>query len=152
MTGPHDGGGAVAFFALQLHRLHGTRHQSKDRPDPCARCWNGLFPLFPLLKGLFPLKVGTLLFNGDKDLQAFWALVPTVPTFFERPPEEKRTAKGQTGGAREALERSGRACFRLDGVGLDCLAIAWHPPIGTPGRRCHEGNSTPVAPVAADFL
>ena len=47
-----------------------------------------MFPLSPVKSGLSPVPVGTDLFNGDNDLQAFLPFVPTVPTIFRHGCEE----------------------------------------------------------------
>ena len=91
-------GGTIS--ALQNMRLCGTRYQTKERPNKCERPRRRLSAVSTLSNSLSALKVRTLLFNADNDLQAFLLFVRSVRTFFQHGCEENShtpcPAAGQT--------------------------------------------------------
>ena len=77
-----------AISALQNLPLCGTRHQTNQQLNTGERPRPRLSALSPVRNSLSALKVRTLLFNADNDLQAFLHFVRTVRTFLCRYPEE----------------------------------------------------------------
>ncbi len=79
--------GAGATFAQQIGKSDATGTRQSRGVNRPGRVRNELFPVFPVRSDLFPVKTGTLFFNGDKGMRHFPGLVPGVPTFFCRYPK-----------------------------------------------------------------
>lgn len=85
--------GAEATFAQQNGESSapGTRQsQGVNGPGPVR---NELFPVFPVKCRLFPVRAGTVFFNGDNGLRQFLAIVPGVPYKSCRDPEARAPPK-----------------------------------------------------------
>ena len=91
-----------AFRATWGHRLgapdtknRGHKHRATRRrnegPHRGARCWNGLFPVFPAEMRLFPVPTGTENMSNINGLRLFFGSVPGVPAVLCRHPSAERS-------------------------------------------------------------
>lgn len=67
------------FFALKI----AGNCTNRVNVCVCRTKTGNLSPVSPVKNRLSPVVLGTDLFNGDNDLQAFLPFVPSVPSFFE---------------------------------------------------------------------